>query len=235
MNNLIPIMTSNTTPSGIASASGYYDLAYNAFKAFDHINSSIYCWYTNNIPTGWLQYKFTNSQRVVKYLVTSRNISSNTDLPMGAPKSWTFEGSNDGTNFNILDTQQNITDWISDETKEFTFNNINTYLYYKINISASNSTAALGIGELQMFAAPNKFLIKQGTSYYSIKPEFYNNGQFTPLILSGGDKPNDDDYNNQGFDDINTLCTDMTVSTDTFKPIDKVDDQFQIKKYIPNS
>lgn len=80
-----------------------------------------------------------------------------------------------------------------------------------------------------------KYLIKQNNQYYSIKPEFYQDGQFTPLVLSGGDKPNDDDYNNQGFDDVNILCTDMTIGEETFKPIDKVDNQFQIKKYIPNS
>lgn len=72
-----------------------------------------------------------------------------------------------------------------------------------------DSNALSGVGQVSWIitAPPFKYLIKQNNQYYSIKPEFYNNGQFTPLILSGGDKPNDDDYNNQGFDDINNLCT----------------------------
>ncbi len=33
--------------------------------------------------------------------------------------------------------------------------------------------------------------------------------------------PNDADYNNNGFDDVGTLCTSTTVGSDTFKPFDK--------------
>ena len=100
-----------------------------------------------------------------------------------------------------------------------------------------DANALSGVGQVSWIITtpPFKYLIKQNSQYYSIKPEFYQDGQFTPLVLSGGDKPNDDDYNNQGFDDVNILCTDMTIGEETFKPIDKVDNQFQIKKYVPNS
>ncbi|MFC0903900.1 cell adhesion protein [Clostridium sp. MT-14] len=118
---------------------------------------------------------------------------------------------------------------------------IKDLLYKEHSIHIYNSSGILYLdaididenGELKPYNL-FKYLIKQQDKYYSIKPEFYQDGQFTPLTLSDGDKPNDDDYNNQGFDDINTLCTDMTVGIDTFKPIDKLQDQFQIKKYIPN-
>ncbi|WPC42978.1 hypothetical protein [Clostridium sp. JS66] len=66
---------------------------------------------------------------------------------------------------------------------------------------------------------PEKFLIKQGTSYYSIKPEFYGQAGFSPLTLEGGTQPNDNDYINNGFDDIgiltNTLSTGQVNSTST--------------------
>lgn len=52
----------------------------------------------------------------------------------------------------------------------------------------------------------NKFLIKQNNQYYSIKPEFYQNDQYSPITLAGGDIPNDDDFNNNGIDNINDLC-----------------------------
>ena len=51
-----------------------------------------------------------------------------------------------------------------------------------------------------------KYLVKQNNQYYSIKPDFYSNGNFIPLTLAGVDTPNDDDFNNNGIDDINNLC-----------------------------
>jgi hypothetical protein len=56
-----------------------------------------------------------------------------------------------------------------------------------------------------------KYLIKQADKYYSIKPEFYQNGQFSPITLAGGEIPNDDDFNNNGIDDINDLCTKYNI------------------------
>ena len=64
----------------------------------------------------------------------------------------------------------------------------------------------------------NKFLIKQGTSYYSIKPEFYAEftHSFTPLTLTGSNSmPNDNDYNTFGFDDIGTLTQNVTTGSIT--------------------
>ena len=58
----VPTMTSNTTPSGVASASyevhegGTY---YDAWKAFDNDNSD--CWSSNSKTDQWLAYEFTRS------------------------------------------------------------------------------------------------------------------------------------------------------------------------------
>ena len=87
-----------------------------------------------------------------------------------------------------------------------------------------DSNALSGAGQISWIItkAPNKFLIKQGLQYYSIKPEFYANGNYSPLTLTGNNgMPNDADYNNNGFDDVGTLCTSTTVGSDTFKPFDK--------------
>lgn len=68
-----------------------------------------------------------------------------------------------------------------------------------------------------------KYLIKDiKNNIYSIKPEFYNNGQFQPLILEGKINPNDNDFINSGFDDLMLLSQDMKVGEETFKPVDKI-------------
>lgn len=55
--------------------------------------------------------------------------------------------------------------------------------------------------------SPYKFLIKQNNQYYTIKPEYYSDGKFQPLTLEGGEQPNENDYENFGFDDVNDLLT----------------------------
>jgi hypothetical protein len=94
-----------------------------------------------------------------------------------------------------------------------------------------DSSALSGAGKIQwiQMLPPSKFLIKQGEQYYSIKPEFYVDGNFTPLTLSGGINPNSDDYNNFGFENIGILTNSMTVGEENFKPIDKLNDIFTIK------
>lgn len=58
--NQVPVMTSNTTPSGVASASTEYDASWRAFKPFsrntDRTNGS---WFTTSgNTTGWIRYDF---------------------------------------------------------------------------------------------------------------------------------------------------------------------------------
>ncbi|EES49643.1 hypothetical protein NE172_02165 [Clostridium botulinum] len=76
-----------------------------------------------------------------------------------------------------------------------------------------------------------KYLIKQNNQYYTIKPENYSNGKFTPLSLTGGDKPNASDYETYGFDDVNLLTQNMTVGTETFMPLDKFDKSKPLEIY----
>lgn len=192
--NLIPVMTSNTTPSGVASASNVYDGNYEAWRAFDRDNSNYFCWYTYNISYGWLQYKFTEKKQIQKYTVTSRN---NGTLPLGAPKNWTFEGSNDGVNWDVLDTRINEIAWSSNEKREYIFNNNQLYLYYRINITSSNTSKALGIGELEMMEILTKVkcLIQDKTNVLKTISE----GRLVDL---GAVEPTEELFNTQGFDDV---------------------------------
>ena len=87
-----------------------------------------------------------------------------------------------------------------------------------------DSNALSGTGQVSWIITipPAKYLIKQNNQYYSIKSEFYTNGNYSPLTLTSGNTyPNNNDYNNNGFDDVSTLCTSTTVGSDTFRPVDK--------------
>jgi hypothetical protein len=150
--NIIPAMTSNTSPSGVASASselssnGY---TYPAWKAFDKVDAptgggGASVWASNG-STGWLAYDFGTPKVIKKYtLLPNGN-------PLGqAPKTWTFEGSNDGVNWTILDTQVNITNWQASTRKSFIIRNSTAYSKYRINISANNGDPYVSIAELEM-------------------------------------------------------------------------------------
>lgn len=220
--NLIPTMTSNTAPSGVASASSIYESTYNPYKAFDY-NEATWWVSSNGSTTGWLEYEFTVPKKIQKYSVLGHMQSPY--YKTASPKDWTFEGSNDGVTWNVLNTQTNITDWVQHVKKEFTFTNNASYTKYRLNISSINGFTSIYISALEMMeqVTINKYLIKQGISYYSIKPEFYDDvttHNFTPLTLTG--QPSDSNYIDSGFDDIAILTQNMTVGSDTFKPIDKI-------------
>jgi hypothetical protein len=88
---LVPVMTSNTTPSGEASASTYYSTGYEAYKAFDGVDTN-----------GWLPatadtannarviYNFTSAQKIKGARIV-QNGTSGSSYNYGV----TIQGSND--------------------------------------------------------------------------------------------------------------------------------------------
>lgn len=145
-NDLIDTMTSNTTPSGVASASseGTNEQAYKAM-----INNAGAGWSPPQTTlTGWLRYDFPSSKTIEKY-----TILSSAHVAEFSPKDWTFEGSNDGTNWSVLDTRSGII-FSKNETKEFTFTNNTAYSSYRINVTANGgSPTLLAIVEFEMMEA----------------------------------------------------------------------------------
>lgn len=77
-------------------------------------------------------------------------------------------------------------------------------------------------------------MIRQGTSYYGIKKDYYDavtNHSFTALTLEGGTVPNNRDILMCSFPSMATLSTSMTKGSDTFKPIDKLANSFEVMLY----
>lgn len=158
--DLIPTMTSNTTPSGIVSASSYWSNNHLPWASFnDYIAPLGDGWFTaEGQTTGWLAYEFPDIKIISKYTITPRTTNGNTIANKGeTPKNWSFEGYNLETNqWDILDTQSNITDWIAGKKKEFTFNNSKGYKQYRINITANNGyNRFVGFGEMEMMEKIN--------------------------------------------------------------------------------
>ena len=125
--NQVPKMTSATAPSGIVTSSSVYG-AYANWKAFDKIYNTYWNSEIPGVMPQWICYQFTSPKIIKAYSIVAYDINY-------SPKDWTFEGSNDGSDWVVLDTRSGKTNWSIDS---FSCVNTTAYEYYRINISDSN-------------------------------------------------------------------------------------------------
>jgi hypothetical protein len=144
----IPQMSSNTTPSGAAAASSVTSTNV-AWRAFDRNTGTFWQSGVNN--TGWLSYQFPTGKIIKRYGFFSYITNSNN------PRTWTFEGSNDGSNWTVLDTQTNFVTGVSTFYSFDISANTTSYTYYRINITAAQGTTTPVIPELEMSEVTNLY------------------------------------------------------------------------------
>lgn len=146
--NLIPEMTSNTSPSGVARASSVLILYANDYQPWNALNSTSDDLYWNAVSQyGWIEYQFTEKTIIDKYMLKARQAI---DYNKAMPKNWTFEGF-DGEKWITLDTQSNQTAWGIHEERSFDFDNTTAYAKYRLNVSANNGFNRLQLEQLAMY------------------------------------------------------------------------------------
>ena len=127
---LVPTMTSNTTPSGVASSSGgsYNNTAYKAFDA-DNVTYGVALAGNTTDQGNWLMYKFTKPVCVKEFILTDK-IGTHTMNTVAMQ----LQGSNDGTNF--YEVYSNSSYMASDDfDTKISIDNDNYYLYYRVYYS----------------------------------------------------------------------------------------------------
>lgn len=146
--NMVPVMTGATTPSGSVTRSGVYSASYEAWQAFDGTHSM---WISAEGQTpAWLGYQWFNGAKTVhRYAISYANGSITTR----APKQWTFEGWN-GSAWVVLDTRTNQVNWAGHERREFAVASPGAYTRYKLNITDDNDTRSgivvVSMGKLEL-------------------------------------------------------------------------------------
>ena len=152
-------MTSNTTPSGVVFASSFR-AAGDPYYAFDQNSST--AWQSNTNLTGIIGYQFPTAKMIKQYLFLM------TAGGQFNPSNWTFEGSNDGTNYTILET---VTSFPSAPSTWYTrslASNTSSFTYYRMNIT--NTAAGNGwpvIVELQMSESTGSiYATSSGGTFY---------------------------------------------------------------------
>lgn len=106
--------TSNANENSAKLVDGNIDTKYLTFD------------YTPNL---WMQLKFAEPVIIGAYTFTSANDAQDRD-----PKSWKVMGSNDATNWETLETQNNVVFPGRKMTRRFEFENNKAFTYYRINV-----------------------------------------------------------------------------------------------------
>ena len=119
---LIPIMTSNTTPSGVASSSSINSKFYT-YLAFDNNDSTFWSSDKNGVPA-WIKYKFPNKVCVRKAKIKPYKDGGGTHC-----KDFVIQGSNDDSNWTNLYSGTNSNGSNADIVVNFA--NSNKYQYYR--------------------------------------------------------------------------------------------------------
>ena len=121
----VPLMTAGTTDGVTVTDNGNLGSGYEGWRGFD--NNSDTRWGVG-ATSGILSITLATAKIVAGYSIRARNDSYLID----SPKAWTFEGSNNGTDWTVLDTQSGITSWSMNERKEFTVASPASYLCYRV-------------------------------------------------------------------------------------------------------
>ena len=177
---LIPIMTSNTTPSGEVSASSVYNNndQYAAWRAFD--NNGSYGWASTSGTSSWIKYIFTEPKSVVRIKMK------------GHISSYTLTGklqySDDNTNWNDVGSSFTV---IGGEIQYVDFPDCGNHMYWRVyQTSTGNDTFNTYI--LQFYnhvddrieekaditAIAKNESNSTASKAYAVGEHFYKNGKF---------------------------------------------------------
>ncbi|MFJ5511084.1 discoidin domain-containing protein [Pectobacterium jejuense] len=172
---LIPVMTANNSSVGYTvDASSEYSTQYAAWTAFNGTLNRY--WASKTVPTvanpHWLRITMAAPVLIDTYRITNENLNPG---PL-SPKSWMFQGSNDGTAWNTLHTVSNDTRDGRGAVREYTFTNDTPYSSFRILITAQNAGPHVQIGELEIFRSERLLINGSDGKWYSA-----NNGILTSV------------------------------------------------------
>lgn len=122
---------------GTASTNSQYDASYPPENAFDG-RSDLEWHAAGGVTSCWLQYTLATQKTLFKYTIQARGLNGAAQ----SPKSWTIQGSNNGTDWTVLDTETDVTGWTNLSVKSFTVDNPGSYSMYRMDITETGGSTA---------------------------------------------------------------------------------------------
>lgn len=146
LNVKVPTMTSNTAPSGEASASRTHETNY-PYKAFDNDDNTTSWLSTNQVYASgdWIQYMFVNPVCVkkVSFFDTPTN-------GVNRIKDYSISASNDGQSWDVIQTGT-LPSTSKRERVDIPLENNNSYKYWRLTSISAHSANAFDIYTLQFY------------------------------------------------------------------------------------
>lgn len=158
-------MTANNSPSPyIASAATSLGAGFEAYRAF---NGSVVD------PGNWAGFSGSSGILTIdmgagnSFIITNYDVQADNPVHAGSqPKDWTLEGSNNGSDWAVLDTVTGETGWTNGELRSFVCDVVTTaYRYFRLNISANNADTNTVVGELYLQGEPDLIAVPLSGSF----------------------------------------------------------------------
>lgn len=166
---------------------------YSVFKT-TIANSSTQDGWIANATTGWISFNMSMPESVSSYRVrcrgscfTNLDKTSANNLFSQTPKSWRFEGSTNGSAWDLLDAQTGIgvDSWFTEQTKEFYLSRTVQYQYYRLLITANNGHATqVGIGWLSLGVDGYDRLSSDYQKAHWLRTDMVSNNAPSPFVAS---------------------------------------------------
>lgn len=172
--------TRGTANSGTPSASSQQG-SFPASEAFQALGGDGTGWATpNGTVTGWLKWADAGTIDVRKVALTALD-----DFPGIAPKDFTIEHSDDDTTWTVAATVSGQTGWAANETRVFSTGTTTAHKYWRINISASNSTNNVGVLAMRFVLADGSVLTSDARKAVSAAHSQFNSTEAPWRMVDG--------------------------------------------------
>ena len=221
----LPPMTSNILPSPLIATAANTFNGYLPYLAFNQIGPQQVGALSTTPPSyPWnLQLYLGVAKTITAYGVTATATDQAGALSR-SPKTWTFQGSNNGIAWTTLDTQTNVPYWYADETRMYVIASPASFTYYRINITANHSGPYVEVCQLKLYettASRKKIYIDKNGTVHIIgslqqiadiwSADTYNGTQLARISYDGVLRLNK--YVNNGL--LCVIDSNGTVSVDT--------------------
>jgi len=201
--NTVPIMSGYTNGPVTISDSGFMGAGYEGWRALDGDSNTR--WHVN-ATGGMLTIDLGSVKKINTYAIRARN----DEYLISSPKDWTFEGSQDGTSWTVLDIVAGDISWATNQLKSYTldYDKVGLYRYYRLNVTSNQSGIDLSFSELQLLEA-----IGHDFDYYTTGDRIVG-----PIDLSGVALGDEYIRWELGVMPEGTTVTISTALTDTIDP-----------------
>ncbi|MEI7065409.1 discoidin domain-containing protein [Dickeya chrysanthemi] len=169
----LPAMTGNTQGGYIVTASSNNadgNAASQLWKAFNKSNAVLTdAWLSAGAPSSaspqWIAIQMPAAVRVAGYSIATRNQNGYSN----SPKTWIFQGSNNGTTWVDLHSVVGDTRNVAGQVRAYSLRAQADYAYYRLYITdynIGNLAGFVAVGELDIQLA-EKILLRSGSNYYT--------------------------------------------------------------------